>query len=120
MAIHHDQIERYGGSHGIRDLALLESAVQRPRSSFMGEDLYPDIFDKAAALIHSILLNHPFLDGNKRTSMASGAALLFLNGYELKVDQEEFVDVALAIESKKMNLAQISKWLKDHSRRINK
>ncbi len=115
LAIHHDQIERYGGSHGVRDLPLLESALQRPQSSFMGEDLYPTLFDKAAALVHSILLNHPFLDGNKRTSMVSGAYFLSLNGFRLKVSQKEFVEAALNIESKKWNLEQISEWLKDHS-----
>ena len=120
LAIHHDQIERYGGSHGIRDLTLLESAIERPKSSFMGEDLYPTIFDKAAALMHSILLNHPFLDGNKRTSMASATALLYFNGWSLKVEQKELVEAALAVESKKWSLEQISKWLKMNSVKIPK
>lgn len=115
LAIHHDQIERYGGSHGIRDIALLQSAIERPKSSFMGEDLYPTIFDKVAALIHSILLNHPFIDGNKRTSMVAGSYFLHLNGFELKVEQHQLVEAALNIESKKWDLEQISKWLKDHS-----
>ena len=119
LAIHHDQVERYGGSHGIRDINLLTSAIERPKSSFMGEDLYPTIFDKAAALMHSILLNHPFLDGNKRTSIGSATALLHFNGWDLKVKQKELVEAALAVESKKWNLEQISKWLKDHSVKIS-
>lgn len=118
LAIHHDQIERYCGSHGIRDINLLISAIERPKSSFMGEDLYPTIFDKAAALMHSILLNHPFLDGNKRTSMVSASFLLHFNNWDLQVKQEELVEAALAVESKKWNLAQISKWLKEHSVKI--
>ena len=119
LAIHHDQVERYGGSHGIRDINLLTSAIERPKSSFMGEDLYPTIFDKAAALMHSILLNHPFLDGNKRTSMGSTTALLHFNSWDLKVKQKELVEAALAVESKKWNLKQISKWLKEHSAKIS-
>src|SRR5579859_834077 len=76
LIIHTDQIERYGGSHGIRDIGLIESALFRPQSSFGGEDLYPDFFDKAAVLVHSLLLNHAFVDGNKRTAMAT--VLVFL------------------------------------------
>ena len=115
LAIHHDQIEKYGGSHGIRDLNLLESAVQRPQSSFMGEDLYPTIFHKSAALLHSILLNHPFLDANKRTSMVSASAVLHLNGYKLNVNQEDFVVMALKIAAKETDLEGIAEWLRENS-----
>jgi len=62
IAIHHDQINRYGGSHGIRDLNLLISAISRPQASFAGKDLYPNLFLKAAALVHSLTLNHSFID----------------------------------------------------------
>lgn len=113
LAIHHDQVKTYGGSHGIRDLVLLESATQRPQASFMGEDLYPTIFDKAAALMHSLILNRPFIDGNKRTGTVSAAAMLHLSGFDLKVSQEELVGAALGIE-------QISNWLKEYSVKIIK
>ena len=112
LAIHHEEVEKFGGSHGIRDLNLLDSALQRPQSSFMGEDLYPTVFDKAAALMHSILLNHPFIDANKRTATVSMAYFLHLNGYNLKVGPKELIDFALQVESKQLNLEQISKWLK--------
>lgn len=115
LAIHYDQVERYGGSHGVRDLALLESATQRPEASFMGEDLYPTIFDKAAALMHSLILNHPFVDGNKRTGIVSTTSFLHFNSYDLKVSQNDLVKITLFVESKKLNLEQISKWLKEHS-----
>lgn len=118
LGIHFDQIERYGGSHGVRDLNLLESAIQRPQASFMGEDLYQDIFNKAAALLHSLLLNHPFVDANKRTAMVSGSAFLHFNGFDVKVSQKEFVETALRIESKELNLEQISAWLKENSEKI--
>lgn len=118
LAIHHGEIEKFGGSHGLRDLNLLESAVYRPQASFMGEDLYPTIFDKAAALTHSILLNHPFLDANKRTATVSTAYFLHLNGYEVEMKQKELVEFALKVESKQMDLEQISKWLKKHCNKI--
>lgn len=120
LAIHHDQIERYRGSHGIRELSLLESAIHRPQASFMGEDLYQSIFDKAAALIHSMILNHPFLDGNKRTGTVTGAAFLHFNGWDIKVSQKELLELSLNVESKKWKIEHLSKWLKDHSQRKRK
>src|SRR3990172_10842143 len=85
LTIHEDQIDRYGGSHGIRDLNLLESALFRPQTTFSGEDLYKTIFDKAAALMHSLILNHPFVDGNKRTAVVAAIIFLLQNGWMLKV-----------------------------------
>lgn len=117
LAIHHDTVEKFGGSHGLRNLNLLESAVYRPQSSFMGDDLYVSVFDKAAALMHSILMNHAFIDANKRTAITSTVYFLHLNGYELKMTQPEVVEFALKVESKKIALEQISKWLKDHCKK---
>lgn len=114
LAIHYDQIERYSGSHGIRELSLLESAVERPQASFMGDDLYPDIFTKAAALMHSMVLNHPFLDGNKRTATVSTAAFLHFNGWDIKVTQDELAQISLNIESKKWDQETLANWLKEH------
>jgi death on curing protein len=118
LAIHHEEVEKFGGSHGVRDLNLLDSAVQRPQSSFMGEDLYPTVFDKAAALMHSILLNHPFVDANKRTATVSAAYFLHLNGYAVEAKQKELMNFALKVESKELNLEEISKWLKMHSGKL--
>lgn len=118
LAIHHEEVEKFGGSHGVRDLNLLDSALQRPQSSFMGTDLYPTIFQKAAALIHSILLNHPFIDANKRTATTSMAYFLFVNGYNFEATQKEVVEFALKVASKKIDIEQISQWLKEHSVKI--
>jgi death-on-curing protein len=68
VVVHERVLARFGGAGGIRDWGLLDSAVQRPRGAFGGENLYPDLFAKAAALGHSLVLNHPFVDGNKRTA----------------------------------------------------
>jgi len=125
LIIHQDQIERYGGRHGLRDLTLLESAVFRPQSSFSEKDLYRTIFDKAAALMHSLILNHPFVDGNKRTGIVSAAVFLELNGFRLEASQKELIKIALKIESKEVNQKNIAEWLKlnskkqlDHTRRV--
>ena len=100
LAIHYDQIESYGGSHGVRDLDLLLSAISRCQTTFADEDLYPDILSKTASLIHSLILNHPFIDGNKRTGIVSGARMLFDNGFILKVSKKDMVNPALKIASK--------------------
>lgn len=76
-------IDKTGGSHGVRDLGLLESAVMRPKATFGGEELYSDVFSKAAALMHSLIRNHPFVDGNKRTGIAAAGLFLAQNGVQL-------------------------------------
>lgn len=118
LLIHEDQIDRYGGSHGLRDIALLESAVYRSQATFGGVDLYPSIFEKAGALVHSLLLNHPFIDGNKRTAMASMLVFLDINGYSFSISQKKLVIAALSIENKKWNIKKISLWLQKHAKKI--
>lgn len=117
IAIHDDMIERYGGSHGIRDLGLIQSALARPQASFGGEDLYPTVLDKAAALFHSLIFNHAFMDGNKRTSMTTTARFLYINGYDLEADDKGFVAFPLRVENKHLSLEEIAKWLKEHVRK---
>ena len=118
LLLHDIAIDKFGGSHGLRDLGLLESAVARPQSSFGGEDLYPSIFLKAGALVHSLLMNHQFVDGNKRTAMFSVMTFLELNGYKFVAKQKEVVDTALWIENKKPTIEEISKWLEEHTEKI--
>lgn len=115
--IHEAIISEIGGKSGVRDFTLLHSAIFRPQASFGGKDLYSNIFDKSGSLIHSLLLNHPFSDGNKRTALASCERFLNINGIEIVASQKEKVKFTLDIESKKLNLASISNWLKTHSRK---
>jgi len=115
LAIHFRIVQETGGSPGVRDLNLLSSAIARPQTAFGGKDLYPDIFLKAAALAHSLLLNHPFFDGNKRTALIAMEYFLYLNNSEIKASQKEKIDFALWIENKKPSLEQISDWIKNHS-----
>ncbi|OGH11866.1 MAG: hypothetical protein A2857_01570 [Candidatus Levybacteria bacterium RIFCSPHIGHO2_01_FULL_36_15] len=111
LVIHEDQIDRYGGIHGIRDLSLLESALFRPQSTYSGEDLYKTIFDKAAALLHSLVLNHPFIDGNKRTAVVAAIIFLQMNSWKLKVPQKELVKTMMDIEAKKFTIPVLADWL---------
>lgn len=117
IAIHDSMIDLYGGSHGIRDLHLLQSALARPQSTFSGEDLYPEIFDKAAALFNSLMFNHAFVDGNKRTTFTSTARFLSLNGYEVIAKDKEIVDFALLVENEHLSVEQISDWLRKNSKK---
>ncbi|MDO8620725.1 MAG: type II toxin-antitoxin system death-on-curing family toxin [Candidatus Levybacteria bacterium] len=118
IAIHDSMIEQYGGSFGIRDIGLLQSAISRPQASFGGVDLYPTIFDKAAALFHSLMFNHAFMDGNKRTTMTTTARFLAINGYLVVVEQREFVDFPLRVENKHLSLGEIVAWLKKHTKKM--
>jgi death on curing protein len=97
--IHTVLIERYGGGFGIRDSGLLASALQRPYQTFESTELYPDIIQKAAALIESILINHPFIDGNKRTGYVLTRLLLLQNGYDIEASQQDKYDFVISIAS---------------------
>ena len=115
LAIHDQAIKRFGGSLGLRDLGLIQSAVARPQASYDGNDLYQDLFDKAAALLQSLLKNHAFIDGNKRTALTSAAIFLNLNGFKLQNNHQDEVDFAVKVDNQNLTLEQIAQWLKEHS-----
>lgn len=117
LALHDQMVKRFGGSLGVRDLGLIESAVARPRATFGGEDLYPDIYTKAAALMHSLLKNHAFVDGNKRTAYSSCGVFLKLNGYKLQNMHKESLEFAMDVENNSLGLEEISNWLEKHSKK---
>jgi death-on-curing protein len=116
LLLHARLIQLTGGSRGVRDMALLESALARPRSSFEGTDLYPDLWTKAAALLHSLAQNHPFVDGNKRTALAAVGIFLELNGYALASSNEEAVDLIRRVVTGQMELGDMAASLHTHSR----
>ncbi len=111
LFIHARLIAETGGGHGIRDLSLLLSAVARPQAVFDGNELYPDLYHKAAALMDSLINNHPFVDGNKRSGIASAAMLLRLNGYQLTASNEEVEFFVLAIARGEESVEAIAEWL---------
>lgn len=115
LAIHDNMIERYGGSHGIRDVGLVQSAIYRPQTTFGGEDLYSTVFDKAAALFHSLLFNHAFVDGNKRTAITATARFLFINGSVLTLTDNEFVSFPLLVERERWTIEKIAIWFETHT-----
>ncbi|HEX2164019.1 MAG TPA: type II toxin-antitoxin system death-on-curing family toxin [Thermoanaerobaculia bacterium] len=115
--LHRLVIETSGGSHGIRDLGALESALAQRRMSFGGEDLYPTVVEKAAALGFSLVQNHPFLDGNKRVGHAAVETFLVLNGFEIAAATDEQEQLMLALAAGDLDRSSFLDWLRDHVRR---
>ena len=119
LVLHALVIDETGGRHGLKDLGLLEAAVQRPKAGFGGKELYPGIFAKTAALFESLVKNHPFVDGNKRTAVLAAGRLLFLNNHELVASNKEVEKFALHVAAKNTNFTEIVKWFKKRSRQVN-
>jgi len=99
LQLHSRIIEQSGGAVGILNLEALESALLQPRMTFGGEDLYPALADKASALGFSIIRNHPFVDGNKRTGHAAMEVFLILNGYEIRASVDDLEKVVFGVAS---------------------
>jgi death-on-curing protein len=116
LFLHSRLIAETGGGHGIRDLGMLLSALGRPQATFDGKDLYPDLFSKAAALMDSLVRNHPFVDGNKRTAITAAALFLRFNGYRLVVENAEMVRFTLACAQSQVSLEEIAGWFKRYSK----
>ncbi len=114
--LHRRVIEAFGGSHGIRDLGALESAIAQPRMTFGGEDLYPTPVDKAVALGFTLVQNHPFLDGNKRVGHAAMEIFLVLNGFEIEADGDEQEQLMLALAAGEIDRSGLLSWLRGHVR----
>jgi len=110
LFIHSRLIDTTGGSHGILDIGLLQSAVSRPKATFEGKDLYPDIFRKAAALMESLARNHPFVDGNKRTAITSAAIFLGMNGCRLDTTQQDLERFTLSVAVGQVQFDDIAAW----------
>jgi death-on-curing protein len=106
LLILQDQIRRYGGAYGLRDAALLSSALALPSASFSGQFLHPDIYDQAAAYAFHLCQNHPFVDGNKRTALASALVFLSLNGVELQDPRQELYGMMMGLASGKVGKAE--------------
>ena len=118
LELHDRIISSSGGSHGILDLNALESAVNQPRHTFDQKDLYPDIVTKAAALCFSLVMNHPFVDGNKRVGHAAMETFLILNGYEIISSVDEQERVMLELAAGKISRVDFSEWLNNHINHI--
>jgi death-on-curing protein len=119
LDLHHQVIQQSQGIMGIRDLGSLESAIAQPRMTFGGQDLYPKILDKASALGFSIVMNHPFVDGNKRTGHAAMETFLVLNGLEINAFVDEQEQVILALASGKLERNAFTNWLSKALKQFN-
>ena len=113
-------IQQSGGTVGLRDRGLLESAVYRPQASFGGQDLYPDLFSKVAALGHSLVSNHPFIDGNKRVGFEAMRLMLRLNGYDVHASLKTKYQFVINIAKGQLTEQAITDWLKQHSQPYRK
>ena len=118
LFLHDRLIEETGGEHGVRDLSLLESALARPKAGFGQAEFFPDLMRKAAALIDSLVRNHPFVDGNKRAGIAGAALFLQLNGYQLIATNEELETFTLNVTTQKPDLEEIVEWFTRRSRQM--
>ena len=112
-------IERFGGRRGIRDRGFLESALSRPFQTFDNKDLYPSAIQKAAALIESIIINHPFVDGNKRIGYVLMRLFLLDNSYDITSNQDEKYEFVISIASGAYDFNKICAWLENHSKKRN-
>ncbi len=119
LFFHTVAIQQYGGRDGIRDKGVLESAVARPWSGFTGEEVFPTPFDKAAAICEALINNHPFVDGNKRTGVSTGAYLLSTFRFELDADPGELEDMAMNVATGHTDVETLSTWFEDHSHEVN-
>jgi death on curing protein len=117
IALHKILIERFGGASGIRDQQLLESALSRPFQTFDGTDLYPTIYEKAAALIESVLVNHPFVDGNKRTGYGLLRIYLAIQSYEIIAPIEKRYEFVIAVAAGKWKFDEILSWIQTNTRK---
>lgn len=117
--VHNILIDNFGGAKGIRDQGSLLSALARPFQTFEGKDLYEAVIWKAAALIESILQNHPFVDGNKRTGYVLMRLLLLENGYDIEASQDEKYKFVISIASGEIQIEGIVNWLNNHLIRKN-
>jgi len=114
LLLHYRSIDIYGGSYGLRDAGIHESAIARPFQHFDGNELYNSVIEKAAALGESLIVNHPYVDGNKRTGFLAMTALLYEEGLGLTASPEEAYDFVIAIATGNLKYEGIVAWLKEH------
>lgn len=118
LFIHARLLAETGGAPGVRDLGLLESAIARPQATFDGQDLYPSLYAKAAALMVGLVNNHPFIDGNKRVGLTAAALFLVRNGLQLRASNEELEQVTLEAAQGRLTVEQMASWFTRHTAQV--
>ena len=114
IGIHQVIIEKFGGASGIKDRGALEAALNRPYATFDQKDLYPSPVEKAAAILESILINHPFIDGNKRTGYVLMRLTLMEGGLDIKASQKEKYEFVIKVSEGKLDISKIKNWIASH------
>ena len=115
LILHEMIIQKFGGTSGIRDISLLESAVNRPFSTFDGNDLYPTVIEKAGAIFESLIINHPFIDGNKRTAYVTMLILLKQKNFNLICSEDEKYKFVIAASKGEYDIESIKEWLRTNT-----
>jgi death-on-curing protein len=115
LSLHAEQIRLFGGSSGIRDIGLLQSAIGSVEATFDGAFLHETIFSMAATYLYGICRNHPFVDGNKRTAAATALVFLDLNGVELDADEDAFYDLVIGVAEGRSSKASVAVFLEKHA-----
>lgn len=116
VAIHQDQIRRYGGSAGVRDWGLLKSAVAMPAAMFGGQFLHGDLTEMAAAYLFHLVSNHPFIDGNKRVGAAAADVFLALNGWELTAKEDAYADLVISVAAGKTGKSEVAEFIRANAK----
>ncbi len=116
LMLHERLIEAAGGSKGVRDEGMLDSALSNPFQSFGGEELYPSVQAKAAQLCYGLVKNHAMLDGNKRLGTHVMLVFLALNGYELEYSQKELSDIILTLAAGEVRADSLLQWIIEHQK----
>jgi death-on-curing protein len=116
LEIHRDQVARYGGTGGIRDVGLLSSALAMPMASFAGQFLHTDLYEMAAAYLFHLVKNHPFLDGNKRVGAAAVNVFMFMNAIRFGPDEDKYTNLVLRVATGEANKAAIAEFLRANCR----
>jgi len=116
LSLHEEQIRLFGGSHGVRDTGLLESAMGNAAATFGGEFLHASLFEMAAAYLYGICKNHPFVDGNKRTATAAALVFLDLNGIAIDAAEEAFYDLVIGVAEGRVSKAEVAVFLQKNAR----
>ncbi len=120
LELHRRVIGQSGGAEGVRELGAVESAVAQPQMTFGGDELYPTIESKATALCFSLVMNHPFVDGNKRIGHAAMETFLVMNGYELVADVDNAERVILTLAAGDLSREEFLEWVTSHIERLPK
>lgn len=115
LSIHEASVDRYGGATGIRDDDGLEAALARPFATFGGELLYPEAIERAAAIAESIIMNHPFVDGNKRTGFALMIGIMMDAGLTLSTSEDENYQFVIDLATGEKRFGEAVEWLREHS-----